>query len=194
MCCTIYFDRETEEDIRALVKEISDSAAMRSGILRPSDAVTVISGRKPGLLAEDMRWGFPPRTGTQLLINARAETALEKATFSGSVRSRRCVIAASRFYEWDSDKNKVSFFSPGFPVIYMAGFYRRFPDGDRFIVLTTAANESVLPVHDRMPLSLPRELVLPWITDDQATEELLKTPQPAFRVYRPYEQLSLFSL
>ena len=76
----------------------------------------------------------------------------------------------------------------------MAGFYRRFPDGDRFIVLTTAANESVLPVHDRMPLSLPRELVLPWITDDQATEELLKTPQPAFRVYRPYEQLSLFSL
>ena len=45
MCCTIYFDRETEEDIRALVKEISDSAAMRSGILRPSDAVTVISGR-----------------------------------------------------------------------------------------------------------------------------------------------------
>ena len=46
MCCTIYFDRETEEDIRALVKEISDSAAMRSGILRPSDAVTVISSRK----------------------------------------------------------------------------------------------------------------------------------------------------
>ena len=193
MCCTIYFDRETEEAIRSLVNEISEAASFQNGVLRPSDSITVVSGRRPGLTAEDMRWGFPSPIDGKLMINARAETALEKKTFSDSVRSRRCVIAASRFYEWDKDKNKVSFFSPENAVIFLAGFFHRFPDGDRFIVLTTAANESILPVHDRMPLSLPRDLVLPWITDDKETEALLKTPQPFFRQYRPYEQLSLFS-
>ena len=194
MCCTIYFDRETEEAIRSLVNEISEAAAFRDGILRPSDAITVVSGKRPGLVAEDMRWGFPSPVDGRLMINARAETALEKKSFADSVRSRRCVIAASRFYEWDREKNKTAFFSPDQPVIFLAGFFRHFPDGDRFIVLTTAANESVLPVHDRMPLSIPRELVVPWIMEDKETEALLKTPQPLFQLYRPYEQMSLFSM
>ena len=194
MCCTIYFDRETEDAIRSLVNEISEKAAFRDGILRPSDAITVVSGSSSGLAAEDMRWGFPSPVDGKLMINARSETALEKKSFADSVRSRRCVIAASRFYEWDRDKNKTAFYNPDQSVIFLAGFYRRFPDGDRFIVLTTAANESVLPVHDRMPLSLPREQVHSWITDDKETEAFLKTPQSSFKLYRPYEQMSLFSI
>ena len=52
------------------------------------------------------------------MINARAETALERRTFCDSVRYRRCIIPAKHFYEWDSDKNKVTFFREDRPVLF----------------------------------------------------------------------------
>ena len=79
-----------------------------------------------------MQWGFPQYQKKGLLINARAETALERKSFRDSVLHRRCVIPARHFYEWDSDKNKVTFFRKDAAVVYMAGFYNRFGDEERF--------------------------------------------------------------
>ncbi|MDE7259344.1 MAG: SOS response-associated peptidase [Lachnospiraceae bacterium] len=39
----------------------------------------------------------------------------------------------------------------------MAGLYNRYQNEDRFVILTTAANESMNPVHDRMPLLLEQD-------------------------------------
>ena len=140
----------------------------------------------------EMHWGFPQYQKKGLLINARAETALERKTFRESVLHRRCVIPARHFYEWDSDKNKVTFFREDRPVLFMAGFYNRFQDDERFIILTTQANASVNPVHNRMPLVLDESELEDWVYDDKFTEYALhKTPPELWRE-QEYEQQSLF--
>lgn len=58
-----------------------------------------------------MVWGFPAPEGKGLVINARCETVLEKKLFSESVRTRRCLIPASGFYEWSQRKDPY-FFAP----------------------------------------------------------------------------------
>ena len=139
-----------------------------------------------------MHWGFPQYQKKGLLINARAETALERKTFRESVLHRRCVIPARHFYEWDFDKNKVTFFREDRPVLFMAGFYNRFQDDERFIILTTQANASVSPVHNRMPLVLDEGELEDWVYDDKFTEYALHKTSPELWREQEYEQQSLF--
>lgn len=74
----------------------------------------------------------------------------------------------------------------------MAGFYNSCQVEDSFVILTTVANKSMQPVHDRMPLILELEEIEPWIFDDSETQKLLlKTPCLLGR-RAEYEQLSLF--
>ena len=174
MCCRYYFDEDTAKHIRAIVNAVSPAAEFRTGIIRPSDSASLITGRGPGFCAEDMRWGFPSYVSGQLMINARAETVLERKSFSDSALKRRCVIAAKHFYEWDRSKQKVTFTVPGRPFIYMAG------------------NETMIPVHDRMPLILAEDQIKDWIYDSCMTAELLRQPGPKLQRYQEYEQLSLF--
>lgn len=139
-----------------------------------------------------MRWGFPQYQKKGLLINARAESVLDKKLFRDCVFHRRCIIPAKQFYEWDSDKNKVVFQSREHLNLYMAGFYNCFPDGDHFMIITTQANESVSPVHPRMPLILEEQELDSWLYDDDFLEVVLhKTPQQLQRE-QEYEQQSLF--
>ncbi|HJB16386.1 MAG TPA: SOS response-associated peptidase [Candidatus Blautia excrementipullorum] len=192
MCCQYFFDDETMEQIEKIAAEIRLSEEIRKGNIRPSDMAAVITGRHPGLYAEGMKWGFPSPVSGQLMINARAETALEKRSFSDSTLHRRCVIPAKYFYEWDASKNKVTFSVDGRPFVYMAGIYNRFADGDHFTVLTTAANDEMIPVHDRMPLILKESQLTEWIYDSRKTEEYLKMSGPALKRQQEYEQLTLF--
>lgn len=142
--------------------------------------------------AVHMKWGVTHPAGHGLLINARAETVLLKPFFKGSVIFNRCVIPASRFYEWDRDKNKAVFDLPGEEVMYLAGFYQESELENRFVILTTAANDSMRPVHDRMPLMIPEDEVESWLSDTAKTADFLGKSMPALHFERPYEQLSLF--
>ena len=59
------------------------------------------------------------------------------------------------------------------PVLFMAGFCRQYEDGEHFVILTTAANVSMEPVHDRMPLILEYQEIAEWMFDDSETCSLL---------------------
>ena len=139
-----------------------------------------------------MAWGFPQYQKKGLLINARAETVLERKMFRDSALHRRCIIPAKHFYEWDADKNKVTFLMEDQSAIFMAGFYNRFQDEDRFIILTTQANESVSPVHHRMPLILDRNELENWVYDDTFLEFALHKTPPQLERRQEYEQQNLF--
>ena len=128
------------------------------------------------IVGEFQRWGLPGFKGRQI-INARAETVTEKTMFKRSIAWQRCVIPATGFYEWDSAKHKYFFQLPGQPI-YLAGIYDNSNDINCFIILTTAPNESVSVIHDRMPLMLTREQVRPWLTDAGAALELLVSRPP----------------
>ena len=144
------------------------------------------------LSAKEMKWGFPQYQKKGLVINARAETVLERNMFRESVRRRRCIIPAGQYYEWDAQKNKVTFSGQDQPVLYLAGFFDRFQDGDHFVILTTAANASVSPVHDRMPLILEKEELESWIYDDAFLEFALRKVPAKLQKSQEYEQQTLF--
>ena len=78
------------------------------------------------------------------------------------------------------------------PVLFMAGFYNRFQDEDHFIILTTQANESVSPVHHRMPLILERSELEDWVYEDTFLEFALHKKPPQLVRRQDYEQQSLF--
>jgi len=143
------------------------------GEIFPTNFAPVVSGDGASVL----KWGFPLHKSSNVIINARCETALEKPMFRKSLLDRRCVIPSSGFYEWkriagskSAKKTKYLFRESGEQKLYMAGFWNEFTDSsgsiyNAFTILTTAANESVSPIHDRMPVILTSNEQDYWIND-----------------------------
>ena len=203
MCGRYYISDDLEESIRRLLQEdfredglsalSAGSAAVRD--ICPSEKAAIITGSASGsssLACREMTWGYPNPAGKGLLINARAETVRQKRMFRDGIAYRRCVIPASGFYEWDHDKNKASFSHEDRSPVWLAGFYDLFDDLLRFIILTTAANASVKPVHDRMPCILRADQIYDWLRRDDKTDSFMSMEMPTLRRYQEYEQQSLF--
>ena len=193
MCGRYYVDDETAREIEKLVRDLDRKLKMeRTGDVFHSQNAMILKGEGNHLAAEQMRWGFPGFEKGKLLINARAETALERPTFRESVQDRRCIIPARGFYEWNKSKEKFTFERKETPVLFMAGCYNRYEGQERFVILTTDANSSVAPVHNRMPLILEPEELGDWVLDDQATESLLHKTPVLLEQRAEYEQMRLF--
>ena len=163
--------------------------SLPSGEIRPGDRSVIITGQRGE--AEEALWGFPGRDGG-LVINARSETALAKPMFSASALNRRCLIPASRFWEWDPSGEKWSFEDPAGKLMLLAGLWRRFEEGMRFVVLTAAANASVKGVHERMPVIVPASGAGLWLSDAEAYREFTGAEMPLLRSERDEDQLRLF--
>lgn len=192
MCGRYYIDSDVEKEIFRIVQEIDENMKMgRAGDIYPSQEAPVLYGKGEWLRGGGMRWGFQGRDN-RLLINARAETVMERPMFSDSVRQRRCVIPAKHFYEWNREKQKVTFGSGQKRTLFMAGFYREQEDGPHFIILTTAANDSVRPVHERMPLILGKEEIRSWIWEDSRLCGFLNKSSPLLERWQDYEQIRMF--
>jgi len=125
-----------------------------------------------------LRWGLVPwwsapedaRSGP---INARAETVASKPAFREAFRARRCLIVADGFYEWKREgRLRIPFrFRPvGGGLLAFAGLWERWDKGDEPLytcaIVTTAADAVVAPIHDRMPVVLPRGARERWIDPD----------------------------
>lgn len=193
MCGRYYVDDETAREIEKLVRDLDRKLKMeRTGDVFPSQNAMILKGEGNHLAAEQMRWGFPGFEKGKLLINARAETALERPTFRESVQDRRCIIPARGFYEWNKSKEKFTFERKETPVLFMAGCYNRYEGQERFVILTTDANSSVAPVHNRMPLILEPEELKDWVLDDLAIEFLLHKAPVLLEQRAEYEQMRLF--
>jgi putative SOS response-associated peptidase YedK len=182
MCGRFYVGGDFREKLNELMRgegvALADPGYDEAGQdVYPSNASTVICGHNNRLAEMNMYWGFtnPYRKG--LIINARSETARDKNLFSDSIMNRRCVIPASGFYEWDRYKARFRFTRPDDGLIFLAGFWREEEGGPRYTILTTDANSSMLPVHDRMPVMIGRDEIRPWIKDSGRLSEFLDRPQ-----------------
>ena len=107
---------------------------------------------------------------------------------------RRVVVPATWFYEWNKYKEKNVFYRENQPVLYMAGLYNRYQDEDKFVILTTAANESMKPVHDRMPLLSERDEIGEWLLEDNPTENFLQKTPSLLERRADFEQMSRFPM
>ena len=136
--------------------------------IAPTQPVLAVGLSKDGRPAvATFRWGIVPPWESEPKpgpINARSETVAHKPTFAEAIRKRRCLIPASGFYEWlRQGKVKQPFairMADGRPFAF-AGIWEawRPESGPPLLtcaILTTAANDLVRPVHDRMPCILER--------------------------------------
>jgi len=138
--------------------------------LAPTDPIHTLFADSQLEVAE-MRWGLLPRNPKQrgLLINARAETAWQKPSFRDAMRSRRAVLPVNGFYEWLREgADRTPFYITGeHNILPLAGLFAVDPQGEmRCCVLTTAANDEMRRVHDRMPVCLSPGDVREWLTSD----------------------------
>jgi putative SOS response-associated peptidase YedK len=143
---------------------------------------------------EQMRWGLVPSWAKDLkigdrLINARAESLAEKAAFKTAFRKRRCIMPADGFYEWQriAGKPKQPMFihqRDGEPIAF-AGLWEVWKDRSvedapwllSCAIVTTRANATMEPIHDRMPVMLPESAWDTWldvrVADRDALDPLL---------------------
>jgi len=131
------------------------------------------------------RWGFIPPwlkdSSPNAMINARAETVAEKSAFRDAFRRSRCLVIADGFYEWKRDgkaRRPVYVRLKSCEPFGMAGIYSLWhsPDGEDICtcaIITTDANELLRPVHDRMPVIIPKELEDIWLNPRMADNELV---------------------
>jgi len=155
-------------------------------------------------------WSKDPRSGVRM-INARSETLLTSRAFAPAARSRRCLVPARGWYEWQASPvtkdakgkpRKQPFFieSGSEETIAFAGLYEFWRDpgvesGDdpsawltTFTIITTAADPGLDRIHDRQPLVLEREDWAAWLdadrTDADEVAALLAFAEPGrFRAY-----------
>lgn len=170
MCGRYFLERDISD--AALLRiletlEAREEGAKICGDIFPTDRAPALADGR--ILS--MRWGFA-RPGARAVINARSETAQEKAMFRGA---GRCLLPASGYYEWGGEqKRRYAFARPG-GVIYMAGLWRREADGEkRFVILTREATAEAARVHARMPVLFDGELRRAWLDARNPLPELLR--------------------
>lgn len=190
MCGRYYVDDEMAREISELVNQIDDRLKQeRLGRdIHPSEAAPVIKREGKELLTAWQRWGLPGFQKSSLIFNARSETVLEKKMFREGIRHRRVVVPCTWFYEWNRNKEKITFLREDGGVMLLAGFYNPYEDGDHFVILTTDANESMKSTHPRMPLILEKGEPERWIYEDEAVEEMLEKRPIGLKKRAEYEQ------
>jgi putative SOS response-associated peptidase YedK len=164
--------------------------------IKPTEPIMAIRNSRSagGRVAQLYRWGLLPSWVKDIkdfpvLINARADSLVEKPAFRNSMRSSRCVVPADGYYEWmvGPDGKKHPYFislAANEPMVF-AGLYATWngPDGssvDSAAIVTVTPNLDISGIHDRMPAILRGEAVDKWLdTDNVGPEEaasLAQTP------------------
>jgi len=161
----------------------------------PTDPVYAVAEHEGERMLGTFRWGLLPfwakdRKLAARNINARMETAAEKPAFRESFASRRCLIPADGFYEWEPrPKGKLPhyFYRANDEPLAFAGLWASWKDpdiGERVrtcTILTGRPSDLVAPIHDRMPVALPRAGWSAWLAtgnqDVSALQTLLETTE-----------------
>ena len=170
--------------------------------IAPTESVLTlrnVEGREAAL----MRWGLvpfwakDPKIGARM-INARAETVAEKPAFRNALKKRRCLVLADGYYEWQktpTGKRPYRIILKSGEPFAMAGLWETWKDPHGNIVpsctiITTTANDFLNPIHNRMPVILPREFEEAWLDSDNDDSETL----PSMLIPCPDDSLNAYEV
>ncbi len=187
--CGRFFVALDDPELRAILKEIEkenkrrgiELPPIKTGMVFPTDyAAAKLSGKNVAPHFQQLRWGFSSHDGKVHIINARAETILEKPMFREPVREARCLIPASYYYEWKEDPvtgKKIQHImrDPKSATLYMAGIYRMEAQEatPRYVILTRNAACQISDIHDRMPVILDPPAQKEWLREDADVQSII---------------------
>lgn len=170
------------EDLAEVFNAIVDSLAIPPRYnVAPTQEMPVITRQNGQNHLSLMRWGLvpywakDPSIGSRM-INARRETLTEKPAFKAALTSRRCLIPADGYYEWQQfpgqrSKQPYRIVVPDRSVFSFAGLWESWGNEqaklNTFTIVTTEAGPEVAGIHDRMPLILPRNTEEMWLRGPQ---------------------------
>lgn len=172
---------------------IPETVAERYNVAPGQRVLAVRRGEALASEATLQRWGLIPHWAKDAriayrMINARAETLLEKSSYRALVGSRRCLIVADGFYERkvgsDGRKQPICFSRIDEDAFGFAGLWTTWANRqsgelvESCTIITTAPNELVAPVHNRMPVILPPELEQARLDPEAEAREALSFLQP----------------
>lgn len=183
--CSRYDLTSPPEAVRAYFGYVDAPNFPARSLIVPTEPIPVVlldeTGRRRFRL---MRWGLLPSFAKDpkafpVLINARSEEVLAKPSFRHAVRRRRCLVPADSYYEWTGPKgNRRPYrLRPRMGrLIAFAGLYECWQDPkggalDTVTILTCAANGTVAPLHDRMPVVLEPEQYDDWLDTKRVDAE-----------------------
>jgi putative SOS response-associated peptidase YedK len=197
--CGRFVQARDAEDYGAYfsVDVIKSDVVLRSWNVAPTRQVYAVAEHDGERQLGAFEWGLVPawagdrKIGTRL-INARVETVSEKPSFRESFRSRRCIIPADGFYEWGAGpKGKLPhyIYAPDRHPLALAGLWSSWKDPNSgaaihtCTIITGKPSDIVAPIHDRMPVMLPRSTWDVWldpgIRDSEEIRQLVeRIPAP----------------
>lgn len=129
------------------------------------------------------KWGFDLKDKKNLVINARAESVMNKPMFKNSIYTARCIVPANLFYEWkdegNSKKAKYGIRLKNNSLISLGGIYRVYLDESlekriAFVIITTEADDNLKDIHPRMPLIIKDDLIDYWLDSNTSIKVIEK--------------------
>ena len=157
--------------------------------ISPGQKILSIIHDGQSLRAGELEWGFIPSfasKGFKPLINARAETIMQKPSFKGSFQKRRCLIITDGYYEWQRSENRKQpyYIQKRSGLSYMAGIFTSVDQSDgnkkyTAAIITTSANALLSSIHDRMPLFIEENYISIWLNESPT----LNNTNDSFTVY-----------
>jgi putative SOS response-associated peptidase YedK len=163
----------------------------------PSQILPVITSEKPKVIQPGI-WGLRLKwlkDRPEGLINARAETLVEKPTFKYAFQKRRCLVICDGFFEWQKSKTGNQPFritlKSNQPFAF-AGLWEPFVFKEEtipsFTIITTEPNSLIGKIHNRMPVILNSETEKIWLDQASPIENLEKSltsfPDDLLQIYQ----------
>ena len=184
--CNLYKIKSSHTEIADFFDAIADASGANTAeeVYPGYPAPVVVASRA----VRPMVWGFPlQRTGAKgqplkpKPVNNTRTDKLKSFFWRNSFEERRCLIPVSRFAEAEGERGAMTrtwFAMPDEPLFAVAGIWRHTDEwGEAFSMIMTEANDRVAPVHNRMPVILPRESWGQWLGG---------TPHDAFQLCAPF--------
>lgn len=158
--------------------------------IAPSQLSPVVVNRSGQRQLTAMKWGLIPSWAKDekiawKLINARSETAHEKPSFKNSLKNQRCLIPADGFIEWQGKEKQPHYIQlKNQPLFAFAGLWSTWNNKngnslDTYTILTTEANNTLAPIHARMPVIIESTKYNTWLAPDTSHDAALFTPFPS---------------
>jgi putative SOS response-associated peptidase YedK len=158
--------------------------------ISPTTTIPIINESRNGTLSREISlasWGLIPTWAKDAsrqanAINARVESISEKPTYRSAFKSRRCLVPVTGYYEWATELGKYRPKQPFFisskasKTLAIAGIYEDWlnPASNQLLttaaIITRAALGLVAPIHNRMPVILPKSLWSSWLKPDQLSK------------------------